>query len=410
MPGERPWPALPGAEALAEDLDHWLKGEPITARPVGRLERAWLWSRRQPGAGDGWRVGRGGVGGRGCDFPDRCLAGEARAKDAIAARDTIEKTYAQSLVRPLNPEGTQYTSPTGEMMRIMGREMRSDPSYQLSRPEAEALWDLAQSQDERLRMQFLDEGTRDPMTAQQLYARSESAMIAAVGLDPTRRNRAAKLLADRLQDANRATLMQRAHLALVALELEDQPGPAARECAQVVLEAIEANQLKSISDNRRMHYDWQMRLTSAANRLESNVLASILAGYLIRYPEEYSIPITDSLASMTERIDPVESNRLAQMLSDTLVREKNHSARQNLSRSLISLTSRREPSRAYQVLIGLFDRAENTTARQILANSLTSSWSVRGPTIVDELSPIADPKVCSRLAHLSGRRSGTREK
>ena len=36
------------AEALAEDLERWLKGEPVRGRPVGRLERAWMWYRRNP--------------------------------------------------------------------------------------------------------------------------------------------------------------------------------------------------------------------------------------------------------------------------------------------------------------------------------------------------------------------------
>ena len=39
---------------LAEDMERWLRGDPIIARPVSSLERLWLWAQRRPGLAAAW--------------------------------------------------------------------------------------------------------------------------------------------------------------------------------------------------------------------------------------------------------------------------------------------------------------------------------------------------------------------
>ena len=41
---------------LATDLNHWLAGEPITARPISAIERSWRWCRRNPALARMWSV------------------------------------------------------------------------------------------------------------------------------------------------------------------------------------------------------------------------------------------------------------------------------------------------------------------------------------------------------------------
>ena len=45
---KEPAQRYPTAEALAEDLERWLAGRPIQARPLGTAARVWRWARRNP--------------------------------------------------------------------------------------------------------------------------------------------------------------------------------------------------------------------------------------------------------------------------------------------------------------------------------------------------------------------------
>ena len=144
------------AEAMSEDLDHWLKGEPIAARPVGRLEKTWFQARRNPALATAGSLAAVGLMAVAVISSIAAFQAQARARAerelrqvADSSRDKIEQTFARSLARPLNPEDTNDTIPWIRLLQ-MG-ESESFHSVSMSKPEVVALWELTELADERLR-------------------------------------------------------------------------------------------------------------------------------------------------------------------------------------------------------------------------------------------------------------------
>jgi tRNA A-37 threonylcarbamoyl transferase component Bud32 len=239
------------AEELAEDLHRFQAGEPIQARPVGRVERAAKWVRRNPVlagmaavvvlallGGTAVSTGFGIVAWRQAELAknneaDAVSKGEklaaanetltrtandlARKQDELKQNaDKLEKTLARSLIRPLALQGGDKP---------------------MTEPEWEALWQLAANRPGQLGYRFVEEAARSPATTRQLRDRASVALLAAVGLDEARRAEVESLLLARLDDPAVGE-DQKKDLALAAAAWDGLSSPGANRTVRQLIRAL----------------------------------------------------------------------------------------------------------------------------------------------------------------------------
>jgi hypothetical protein len=225
------------AAELADDLERFIEGRPIVARPVGRLERATKWVRRNPVlAGMTAAVVLALVAGSvistlfafaAQEQADLATKNESKAiakgqeletanEDLRRARDDLETTLVRSWLRPLELDKDAFA------------HERDQP---ITAAELDAMWELSRSASARLSARFIDEATRTPLNIQKLRTRAFLVLPAAAGLDMKRREAVEKALLARLDDATLANDQKR-DLALAASQWDGLSRAGAARAAQ----------------------------------------------------------------------------------------------------------------------------------------------------------------------------------
>jgi tRNA A-37 threonylcarbamoyl transferase component Bud32 len=340
------------AEELAEELERWLRGEPIRARHVGQAERAWRWCKRNRAvAALLASVAAALISGSAVstvfaikaerkaedERRERQRAGRAETA-AVAARDDLRQALARSLVRPLSQEdwGVDW-----------GHGMSRPGAPPLREPEASALWELSLNPSEGFWSSFVTEATRTPMAASQLRGRAESAWIAAVGLDLDRREWVLKLLTERLSDKS-LSVKHRFDLAAAASSLGKSELLDSRETGELLLERL--TRMDPV-EARGRDVRWAIEVV---DRQEPEVAAHNLTQALERVNvADTRKALAEELATVCTRMGPAGARRVsaraAWILCAALEREQDPAARDSLVMGIGFLVSRMERAEAARV-------------------------------------------------------------
>ncbi|MCI0460776.1 MAG: serine/threonine protein kinase, partial [Gemmataceae bacterium] len=222
------------AADLAADLRRFRAGEPIVARPVGRLGRLVKWARRRPAVA-GLLAAVLLVFATGATVSTLLAVSEHAARGhAEQAADDVRREQArtQAALQELEQSHARVVATAAKGML---RPLAKKPAP-VNDEEIAALWDLAGA-DEAVRLQFIVEAVRTPATVRQLQNRAPLALHAAVGLDHRRRAQVEHLLRQVLE-ADAGDAHQALAVAVAAAALDGLAPETARRVGHLLSQAV----------------------------------------------------------------------------------------------------------------------------------------------------------------------------
>lgn len=214
------------ANDLAEDLENWLSGLPISARRLGPVEKIWRWCLRNRAVASlsatifialffstlvlsilTWRLDE-----------QRDLAAASR-ENAVFAQRVAEDRLLEGLLRPFRRRQTEF-----------------NPS--LFHSQTDSLWQLADLDDPQLQFRIFDY-IKESVHETRIPA-------AIVALDETKRRKTIQILNQQLKDPA-LPVSRRIEMAGLLLPLMDASTPFVDSCRRLLADSSAADQARWIS-------------------------------------------------------------------------------------------------------------------------------------------------------------------